>query len=682
MQPLLMPPPLPTVAHTAAAAVAAVAVVVAVILIGSRRDGSERRVLFEAAAIALGLVALVVLTGFAPERWGVRRGYGRPAKEGFSGGQPSGSIAPSSSASPSASPSSSHPSVHPSASGHPSAQRDGALGGTLGGGPRGLAPYPKGLFSTAPSVSVEKHTHEQSRALSGAAVGAGAVAGVIAPRLSTKADNKKKDGSTPPSEDLASLPSGATLYVTCFDARSYAAGSAGKVWKNVAQAGNNSPACAGGGGGGGGDDDRDFHFSTAPSYSNRDGFAMGQNVITGPLSHRLGIDGDRAFTLAVLFQPTGPAPSPGTQGAQGGGEAVVFQLFANTTGNNGFELTLRADHGGAIGASGAHAAASETPSGVVSCELRIRVGGDAPIVADAPVALDTARRYLLVASKDAGVVRVSLVDVDAKAFSRRQLLQGAVAAGAERLHLSNVDMLVNAAANWSANLLAFGVWPSALGDADLGKLYSHYSGALREFDVDYQNLKRATDAARLATSCPFDDPTCGACGGVRDWSAASDDLYTSGGAACHGAIDRFCTSNPTAPRCRCWDAANPEYGRSCVAYRAVFGGRQVDVAANDVQAPTPNPIESVVSSVLSPANLDAVAKLIGAVRGPPAPVPAPAPPPVCRHDDDDDGGQCPRRRRRRRHGRRRGDGTDSDSDSDDGEQKSDRKPGFWANIFG
>ena len=634
---MLLPPPLPTIAHTCVAAVAAVAVVAAVILVGSRREGSDRTLMLEAAAIALGLIALVVLTGVAPQRWGVRRAYGASTHEAFE--EQKQQQEPKLRG-----PTPSNPALTLSEKAvgvgtPPGAAVNAALKQEAGRMPSAV----ERMFQSAPRSSATDAT---------------ATSATSATSTTSNAAKKEAKASKDKQEErLEELPAGCTLYVTCLDSRSYPPGGTGKTWKNVFSASSSSAQSCGSADA---SEDRDFVFSTAPAFAVPDGFALGQNVITGPLSHRLGVDGDRAFTLAALFQPTGPAPSAADP-------AVVFQLFANTKGNNGFEMTI-------------HQAPSPSPShSSYPCVVSVRVGSDAPIVAEASgVALDPSRRYLIVATKDRGVVRASIADIDAKAFAKQLLLAGSAQGNAsERLRLSNVDMLVNAAANWNANLLAFGVWSKALGDADLGALYVHYSNALRQFDPDYQRLKRATDAAALATSCPYDAKTCAACGGVTDWSAASDALYTAGGTACHTAIDKFCTANPSSPRCRCWDTSNPEYGRGCASYRSVFssaGGPAATCPKPSSAPPPPNPVEQVVNSMLSPANVEAVTKLIGAVRGPQH-----HPPhhhhKTCPSGEEEDDGRCPSPPPKRHHHRK---SKEHDGEDDDG---SDKK-GFWASLFG
>ena len=377
-------------------------------------------------------------------------------------------------------------------------------------------------------------------------------------------------------ELLTRLPSGVTTYATALNPLSYGTQqSSGRTWRNVAPASPATASC--------GTSDRDFHFRTTPAVSRPSGFALGENVLSGPQSHLLGLDGDQAMTVFLVFQLTGPSPTDPT---------TLFQLFANTSGGNGLSMSMS-----------------------TSGKMLLQVGSAMPMECnESEVKLDASHRYLLAATKDRSAYRVSLVDLDAKGFSLHTLLHGVIDKP-ERVSLANVDMSINKEGRWNASLVAFGLVNRSLGDADFASLYEHYVATLREYDAEYQRLRKLTEAAEKAKSCPFDAATCTACGGVKDWSAASGSLFASGGITCLTSIHRYCSAHPGEARCSCWDTSNPEYAGNCAPYRALFseaGRPKVVVVPPPVVAPPSCAPPPPPPSELSPASIDAITRLIKA----------------------------------------------------------------------
>lgn len=289
-----------------------------------------------------------------------------------------------------------------------------------------------------------------------------------------------------------------------------------------------------------------------------------------------------------------------------------------------------------------------------------------------PVQFDTRRRYLVCVSKNYGHVRVSLVDIDASAFSSTTLLDANLGAH-ESVLLSNMEVKVNAAGNWNANAMAFGTLARETGEADLAALYAHYRKLLQQFDPAFVQLSHQLGEAQRLRACPYDQATCTACASVKDWT--SNEQVLGAGQACLKAIDAFCTKNPTHVRCACWDASRPDPTGACKAYRTVYSGLPAAVCggASSSKAPAapPTPTEQAVDRLLSAKNVDALVRIAGAMRPPvPAPAAPPAPAPAA--------AKCPRRKQRtpERAGfwhwlfasdasRRRGQGGDDSDDSGD-----------------
>lgn len=689
--------PSPMTAQTIVVAIAAVALVFGVLAM-SRSSGGRPQTA-EAGLISIALVALVVQAAVAPSRWGLRGSSGpSPGRERFADTATTATTT------------------------------------TATAPPAGI--FPTASVATAPLTSTTTPAIPQGPRPSAPPriVPTAPASPTWVPSMSSTTWEPREEGA------ISTIPSGLQTYVTALDSRSYAVTDSGRTWKNVAPVLQPSPktaaasiipwrqpdpTCAASAAG-----DRDFHFRSAPTYSRPAGFPLGDTVISGPMSHQLGVDGSQSFSVIALFQPTGSAPPSAAA------PAVVFQMFANTPNNNGFALTIASSSAPPTSAPIAVATATPpsttapatatptaaavamlttAPQAAPTYAISLQVGADAPATAAAPLTLDPAHRYLIVAVKDRTAYRATVVDVDAKTFTSQPVLSGTMVSGGGNgtLRLANVESVVNSGANWAATLVALGIFSRALGDADVGALYSHYVAALGEYDQSRAALRRAQADAAAATACPYDDATCAACGGVADWSASSDAVFSAsgpGGSACRAAIHGYCSATPSAQRCNCWDTANPSYGGSCAPYRSMFsgvplvdpatcgGGRgdggdpnesrggdddgqrhgQPPHRGNDVH----DAGEALGASHLSPANVEAMAKLIGAIRQsdgdsgschphhPTCHAKHPPPPPKPQHHGGD---VChPHHPKHHKCGQK-----DGDNDTDDG-HNGNNSGGFWA----
>lgn len=338
------------------------------------------------------------------------------------------------------------------------------------------------------------------------------------------------------------LAYGLTAYVTCLDPNSYST-DMGKTWRNVVQATTLPSATCDAT-----SNVRDFTFSTNPSFSAKEGFALGTNTVTGPYSHQLGLNCDQAISIVILGRLTGDVSSP----------ISMFKLFANTPNNNGLTLTL--SDGSRVGT-------------LIKAKATLTLGNLPPIActtAGTDITYDPRHKYLWIVAKDYGRIRVLLIDVDADAFERTVLLDTTVGAH-DSVRLSNVDMTINGQGNWNGNIFAFGLYSRALDDKDASSLYDVYKTAFRSFDPEYIALQARLGEADRLRSCPYDAATCSACGGITDWTNPTL-VLANGGTPCLRQIDTFCTSNPQHARCSCWSTSNPDYDTTCRVYRSVFSG--------------------------------------------------------------------------------------------------------------
>ena len=339
------------------------------------------------------------------------------------------------------------------------------------------------------------------------------------------------------------LAFGLTTYVTCIDAHSYSP-ELGKTWRNVAQTTVSTATCDGS------STVRDFSFKTNPSFSPKDGFALGTNTLTGPYSHQLGLNCDQSLSILILGRLTGDVSSP----------ISMFKLFANTPNNNGLTLTL--SDGSRVGT-------------LIKAKATVTLGNLPPIActtAGNDITYDPRHKYVWIVAKDYGRLRVLMIDVDADTFERTTLLDTTVGAH-DSIRLSNVDMTINSQGTWNGNIFAFGLYSRALDERDASSLYDVYKTTFRAFDPEYIALQARLSEADRLRSCPYDSATCAACGGITDWTNPTL-LLANGGTPCLRQIDSFCTANPQHGRCSCWSTSNPDYDTTCRVYRSVFSGVQ------------------------------------------------------------------------------------------------------------
>ncbi|KAG2498118.1 hypothetical protein HYH03_003876 [Edaphochlamys debaryana] len=348
------------------------------------------------------------------------------------------------------------------------------------------------------------------------------------------------DADGGPLEDPSGLPPGAVLYASTFMPESYL--GSGKRWRNVI-----APA------GGINTDEKDMQFCVEPAFSRLDGISMNANSITGPLSHRMDITGDLAFTFVVLCQFTGVT--------SGRSDVILLRLYANTPNNNGYCIYMNNF--------------TTMPGNMISMDMYVSFGSLSPMrcsqasMAPTSIMLDTTKKYMIVASKGAGRLRVTLVDVGVRtSYDSQVLLDSGSMAMRESVVFSNREMMINNNENFNANIMAFGVFNRVLGDTAIHALYLYYNGVFRKMDPEYAAVARSLRALEAAKLCPYDEATCTACTSVADFTDDRNIMASS--TQCLSAIDSFCTMNPGHPRCWCWDIRNPYYGTCCKVYRNMF----------------------------------------------------------------------------------------------------------------
>lgn len=342
-------------------------------------------------------------------------------------------------------------------------------------------------------------------------------------------------------EDLADIDQGLVLYYSTFSKSSYQADS--NTWTNIATYfKNDQPSCP----------EVKYSqthatFSSIPSYSRDLGFALNQNRLTGPKSHMMGIAGSASFSIALVMRFNSFSASTFN--------FEIYQQFANTTGNNGVRLYIKPNMI-SVGSNG-YAVNVVLQIGNET-EFVARVRNENGVDSDS-VIIDTSSVYLFIISKDNNSVSLTAypnVNNLSSSVSQRQVWISDGKITDTDLLFSNKPMMINKNANLTANMYSAAIYNRAL-DTDQGNaLFLHYKTELsktnvvvQEFVKKINDLKSSIENSKM---CPYADTVCEKCSNIRDWRDMQS-VAVNASRDCLDAIHKFCTQNPTNPRCICWN---------------------------------------------------------------------------------------------------------------------------------
>lgn len=450
----------------------------------------------------------------------------------------------------------------------------------------------------------------------------------IKERFLTEPDEKKKDAidviieerlpyQFDGKEDVSDLPSGLTLYMTCYDARSYTQ-KMGKTIRNVVGLPGEQIS-----------DMPSFHwnFNSTPTFSRKGGFQMHDNSLSGPYSMDLGIRGDMTYTVffvahgSFISQQSSQSSRKNDSEHEGyidarkeGGtaavppcpeeekEVVIFKMYANTPGLNGFSIIATkpsissSDEEGGMSTTTESSDMRTTITGLLYVDLRVRIGEDVEIKCGSErlsgdgriggVLINPIHKYLFVVVKDMGTASVVMFDLDARERPRDKLAEQILGARAGTVAFSNKDAMINENRNWEASLMAFGLYDRAVSERELSDLFDHYKNIHKEYDPAYIRLLRELRKKETAKTCPFDEKTCRTCfASVNDWTDMQQVLLAD--EDCKTAITNFCRRNPSHVKCGCWNINHPHYNSMCKTYRCAVGGSQIQPECAPVPPPPP-----------------------------------------------------------------------------------------------
>ena len=342
-----------------------------------------------------------------------------------------------------------------------------------------------------------------------------------------------------------------TLYFDAFNIGSYK--GSGKRWSNLAQNPPiNKKGCVDPKGA-----SRDLIFDVDPSFSKENGFKLGTNSLTGPLSCALGINLSDDFTVSIAFKPD---LSDNVQT-----DIEVLKMFANlTNGGNGMSLVIPAKTIAAVA------------EGIFTCQMNLVVGNKTFAISTngkPGMVLQNNVVNVLFLSKDSDNLRVHYItETSSKIYT---LLDIKILVAAKD-GFSNREFSINSTKNWNVNILNVMVNNVPSTPSRMQYLSSYIIATYRRMtDKNYQRLidqnAQYESFFKAATECPLDAAACAKCQGVQ-WN--SIDPIISGSDECKLAIDNFvtqeCSRNPKS--CGpCWNPDDTRYSTdTCIAMRNVL----------------------------------------------------------------------------------------------------------------
>jgi len=380
-------------------------------------------------------------------------------------------------------------------------------------------------------------------------------------------------------EDLTKIATGMTMYVTCFDERSYP-DTGGKLWKNVIDKNvqGASPVSSSL------FQDTHLHFTTTPNFTRREGFFLGNNSLSGPYSYQMGIRGDMAFTVTTMLRFTGDmvqqeqqqTTEEEQQQTEGAAEdLVLFKLFANTPGNNGLSLYIKPEDGGVENVD-------ERRRKISKMYVRFGDAHEFHCVTSPEagnVTLNADDNYLFVIVKNYNKFKVHILNVNARDDPKLTVVDASMDVD-DTVRFSNMDMVINEGGRWNGNIVTFGAYDRALGDREVTTLHDHYTSIYQRQDSAFADMANQMESLRRAKRCPYDEPTCETCGNVKDWTDTQNVIAVVN-EQCKDAITTYCRANPGKAQCSCWDPKNSAYDTTCKTFRCLMGGSNLQPECGD-----------------------------------------------------------------------------------------------------
>lgn len=376
----------------------------------------------------------------------------------------------------------------------------------------------------------------------------------------TKKEELFVDQTQPYEENISYINHGLTLYYSAFSSTSYnpAQGNQGDLrkWYNISpffkEADKNTCAIARYA-------ESHMSFYGTPTFSKQDGFVLGSNFLTGPMSYTLGISGNTQYSIFVFIKFGGISISTK--------DIEVFQLFGNTQNMNGVRMYITGNN-----------VESKTNSAQVNLYLGL---GDATVfqckavVNSGSIELQYGKPYLFIMTNNNSNIKMAMYD--SSDGNKIDLINAPVTSQMFDISFSNKNMLINQYKNINGNLYSFGVYNKVMADNDMLNLQKHLFSQIQVLEPKVLERDRVIESLtadiKTMKACPFDPTTCEACKSVTDWTDINA-IMTTRDARCLEAIDKYCTDNPSHAMCKCWNSNDNAYTTTqCQNFRNIFADK-------------------------------------------------------------------------------------------------------------
>lgn len=348
-------------------------------------------------------------------------------------------------------------------------------------------------------------------------------------------------------EDISKIIDGMVMYFTSFNKISYTPET--KVWRNLVDTTKTTDGkleCSSA-----------MTFDLLPSFGRPQGFALGSNKLTGPLSNTLKINYRNPYTMMLVFKH-GNLKNDATAS----NKIELLKLWANSPNNNGASLYIE---------PGSLQLINNTQFG----KLMFQYADYAPVhcrinKVDELISIENNMLCFIFIVKYDDKVRIVYMTEKNNAL---HVLSEFNIANSD-ITFSNKELIINRFKNWPAHIYNFAIFKKPLTDANISTIYSHIKALYSRYnDPSLPNMvdkyNSTITALQKMLQCPFDKKTCETCKDVTQWSDITQ--LISAPLACRKAISKQCKSNPQIPLCQCWDKKSSVYGTSaCKLLQTIF----------------------------------------------------------------------------------------------------------------
>ena len=383
-------------------------------------------------------------------------------------------------------------------------------------------------------------------------------------------DDNRPSSSISTSDIIKSIPAGVSDSLSLFVSSS--AAPKNRIWTNLVSRTTQKQYCMDGSLRG---SELVFNrepVNEEPSYRPPAYFLGKGTSLEGPPSHMMGLDGNRNMTIFFVAKMLLPSS----------GSVKAFQIFANTSNNNGIAMMfLPAPHvvGVQIGSMSMIEGIPHNGKGLGAPKDSLSHNWF----------VDETHMHLWILSKTQTNLTVMSFDLETRSVPKSRVYINKSIGMDGPLILSNLPFQINEDLAWEARLMAFGVLPKALQQFEMQNLAQMFKDNIESNDPEIMEYKQKIDELgskiKSLTACPYDETVCAQCGNSVHGDIASSTPE------CMRAVATFCDSNPSHPRCVCWNSKSPQ----CYAYKQFLrqGGQPQECKQVPSQpvptAPTPPP---------------------------------------------------------------------------------------------